>query len=401
MNIFPLIVRPCAWDSIDWLADMLVRPYEGKPLSTVPGHHAEAHLTAFVKEIDGTAPGNQTASKLPPLITLSKMPTTAAEFLGREEELTRLDEAWADETTHVVCLVAWGGVGKTALVNEWLGRMEKDHFRGADRVYAWSFYSQGTNEDRQVSADLFINDALTFFGDPNPEEGSPWDKGRRLAGLIKKYKTLLILDGLEPIQYPPGQMQGRLKDQSMQALLKELCHSQPGLCVITTRLKVKDLQHEENRSCLPLPLFQLSPETGARLLKNLGVKGTDRELNILYILGLFDRPAPPVAIVTLRQEPVIEGLTDELQSLTDAQWKYALSHLRDLHLLAPPEPTAAAPECTSKPWMKSIGHEFTEETTTIVYSNWGPSAPTWRPWPVFSGSPGRNRSLTSVNRLRP
>jgi tetratricopeptide (TPR) repeat protein len=402
MNIFPLIVRPCAWDSIDWLVDMQVRPYEGKPLSTLPDHQAEAHLTAFVKEIDGTAPGDQASQKPPPLITLSKMPTTAAEFLGREEELTSLDEAWVDETTHVVCLVAWGGVGKTALVNEWLARMGKDNFRGAERVYAWSFYSQGTREDRQVSSDLFINDALTFFGDPNPEEGSPWDKGRRLADLIKKYKTLLILDGLEPIQYPPGEMQGRLKDQSMQALLKELCHSQPGLCVITTRLRVTDLQHEENRSCLPLPLFQLSPETGARLLTTLGIAGTDKELkeavkeyrghalalrllagylkvvhdgdirkrdrvprlmdeeqegghaervmaayekflsgsaelNILYILGLFDRPAPPGAIETLRQEPVIAGLTDALQSLTDPQWKYALSHLRDLHLLAPPE----------------------------------------------------------------
>jgi hypothetical protein len=50
----------------------------------------------------------------------------------------------------------------------------------------------------RVSSDPFINDALTFFGDPDPTQGSPWDKGRRLAGLIRNYKTLLILDGLEP-----------------------------------------------------------------------------------------------------------------------------------------------------------------------------------------------------------
>jgi tetratricopeptide (TPR) repeat protein len=368
--------------------------------------HRETELTRLITQLTTDTPTPTKSHPLNPKsfkITLSKMPTTAAEFLGRDAELTSLDDAWQDETTHVVCLVAFGGVGKTALVNEWLARLEKDNFRAADRVYAWSFYSQGTREDRQVSSDPFINDALIFFDDPDPTEGSPWDKGRRLAHLIRQYKTLLILDGLEPIQYPPGEMQGRLKDQGMQALLKELCSTQPGLCVVTSRVKVTDLKHAENRSCLCLELSHLSEDTGARLLKELKIEGTDNELkqavkeykghalalrllsgylkvmhdsdirqrdkvprlsaeaqegghaervmaayetflsgtaelNILYLLGLFDRPAPPGAIETLCQPPIIEGLTHALQSLTDTQYKYALSHLRDLLLLAPPEP---------------------------------------------------------------
>jgi hypothetical protein len=32
----------------------------------------------------------------------------------------------------------------------------------------------------QVSADQFIAAALTWFGDPDPTQGSPWDKGERL-----------------------------------------------------------------------------------------------------------------------------------------------------------------------------------------------------------------------------
>ncbi len=42
-------------------------------------------------------------------------------------------------------------------------------------------YSQGAAEGRQVSADQFIAAALTWFGDPDPTAGSPWDNGERLA----------------------------------------------------------------------------------------------------------------------------------------------------------------------------------------------------------------------------
>ena len=73
--------------------------------------------------------------------------------------------------------------------------MAPEKYRGAERVYCWSFYSQGTS-DRAASADLFIDQALRWFGDSVPTAGSPWDKGERLAGYIRQERTLLILDGL-------------------------------------------------------------------------------------------------------------------------------------------------------------------------------------------------------------
>ncbi len=408
MKIFPLIVDQCAWTEIEWLNPIQARPTDGKPLAGRKKHTINKILTDFAIEIkkilkeqpppDVTAPDVGVKLK-PEKISLSKLPTTGSLLLGREKELETLDNAWNDKHTHILTLVAWGGVGKTALVNQWLNQMERKKFRGAEQVYAWSFYSQGTSEDRQVSADDFINDALIWFGDPDPTQGSPWDKGKRLADLVRKKKTLLILDGLEPLQYPPGEMQGELKDQSLKALLKELCRSQPGLCVVTTRVKVEDMEHAVNSTVNRMCLDDLSLETGAKLLEHLGVKGTVKELedtarefkghalalnllgrylavvhdgeirkkdlvprlteeekeggharrvmesyekflsgkpelNILYILGLFDRPAEMGAIDALRVEPAIEGLTDNLQNLSDAKWKFALKHLRDLNLLA-------------------------------------------------------------------
>lgn len=136
-------------------------------------------------------------------ISIARLPVTGPNLFGREVELKLLDEAWADPDTNIVTFVALGGVGKTALVNHWLARMAKERYRGVERVFAWSFYSQGTSDERAASADLFIDAALRWFGDDDPTKGSPWDKGERLADHIRRSRTLLVLDGLEPLQHPP------------------------------------------------------------------------------------------------------------------------------------------------------------------------------------------------------
>jgi tetratricopeptide (TPR) repeat protein len=340
-------------------------------------------------------------------VSTSKLPLTGRELFGRDGELKLLDEAWGDERTKIISFVAWGGVGKTALVNEWLNLMGEKNWQGAQRVYGWSFYSQGTTEDRQASSDTFLANALEWFGDKETAESakSAWDKGVRLAELVKEQKTLLILDGVEPLQYPPGPMKGRLKDQGLQGLLRELSRGMNGLCVITTREEIKDIEGQVGHSVKLVELENLSPEAGMQVLRKEGVKnGTDKELmqaseefgghalaltllgnflavvhkgeirkrdlipalmdeeeqgghakrvmksyeiwlkdnskaelDILYLMGLFDRPAEKGAIDALRAKPEIKGLTDNLAGLSEAKWKYAVEHLQELHLLGKEE----------------------------------------------------------------
>ena len=43
----------------------------------------------------------------------------------------------------ILAFTAHGGVGKSTLVNHWLAEMARDNYRGATRVFGWSFYSQG------------------------------------------------------------------------------------------------------------------------------------------------------------------------------------------------------------------------------------------------------------------
>jgi tetratricopeptide (TPR) repeat protein len=228
-------------------------------------------------------PASRVGTRKPPArsgpkkISIARLPITGSDLFGREEDIGFLDRAWANQQVNLVTIVAWGGVGKSTLVNHWLRRMAAEHYRSAQLVFGWSFYRQGTSGGTS-SADEFLDAALRWFGDPDPRLGTGWEKGERLAKLVGHRRTLLVLDGLEPLQNPPGAQEGRLREPSLQALLRELAGFNMGLCVITTRMPVADLSDYESSSALRRALEHLSNHAGAQLLRALGVKGDEAEL---------------------------------------------------------------------------------------------------------------------------
>jgi tetratricopeptide (TPR) repeat protein len=66
--------------------------------------------------------------------------------------------------------------------------------------------------------------------------------------------------------------------------------------------------------------------------------GESPERDILYLMGLFDRPAAMGAIEALKADPPIPGVTEQLQQLTEEDWGYALDNLRGDNLLAKEDP---------------------------------------------------------------
>jgi predicted ATPase len=213
----------------------------------------------------------------PRKISIARLPVTGSDIFGREDDIAFLDGAWANQEVNVVTIVAWAGVGKSTLVNHWLRRMASDRYRCAELVFAWSFYRQGSSGETSP-ADEFFDAALSWFGDPDPRLGTAWEKGERLAKLVASRRTLLLLDGLEPLQNPPGPREGRLREASLQALLRELAGFNTGLCVITTRTPVADLADHERTSALRRDLEQLPSDAGAKLLRSLGVHGSEADL---------------------------------------------------------------------------------------------------------------------------
>lgn len=406
MIFIPVLLRPCAWRAFTWLKDTQMLPRDGKSVSVDFKGNEDmvfAELANLIFEIVDN-PAYIPPAPPPPLwsppekIDISRLPETGAELFGRRKELELLANAWASDSTYIISLVAWGGVGKSTLVNKWLEQMKSDNYRGARRIYAWSFYSQGTSE-RVTSADQFINAALQWFGDTDPTAGSPWDKGERLARLIQSEKTLLLLDGLEPLQSPHAHERGKIKDPALVTLLTELAHKNQGLCIITTREEATDLA-EFSETVLRKDLEKISDEAGRALLRVGGVQGTDAELEqatrnfgnhalainllaaylhdiqghhvshaaeipdldipeekgkhprrvmaaferrfgdgaeveLLRMLGLYDRPADKASLRALRKHPPIHGLTDHIRKLTDAGWLRLIEKLRDYKLIAP------------------------------------------------------------------
>jgi predicted ATPase len=235
-------------------------------------------LTERVKKLLGAETARQLPKRSgPEKISVARLPVTGSDVFGREEDIVFLDEAWANQHVNVVTIVAWGGVGKSTLVNHWLREMAAEGYRSAKLVFGWSFYRQGTSGETS-SADEFLDAALTWFGDPDPRLGTGWEKGERLAKLVAHRRTLLILDGLEPLQNPPGAQEGRLREPSLQALLRELAAFNMGLCVITTRAPVADIAGHERTSALRRELERLPSDAGAKLLRAMRVKGDEETL---------------------------------------------------------------------------------------------------------------------------
>jgi tetratricopeptide (TPR) repeat protein len=58
-----------------------------------------------------------------------------------------------------------------------------------------------------------------------------------------------------------------------------------------------------------------------------------RQLAVLRLLGLFDRPATADCLAALRELPVIPCLTDPLAGIPDKDWNLALSRLTEINLL--------------------------------------------------------------------
>lgn len=421
ISVYPIVCEDCDWRSFDLLRNTLAAHAE-RPLinlSELEIQRALSRIThSIAKDLSQRAISALVADnpeRSDPLANgyFDRFPlgrdgvAWERRLIGRDQELSLLDLALAHARTNIVALVAWGGVGKTMLVRQWLQRGMHEGWLGRRRIYAWSFYSQGTNEDRQTSEDSFLAHALAWFGRQVEPSLPPWEKGRILAEAVEREGAIVILDGIEPLQYPPGPRGGQLRSVGVQSLLKHLARqtyedddaTRP-FCIVTTREPLSDLVELRRDTDAPwgrlvqIDLQNLNHEAGAAVLHQAGVTKAGRKksiepddnelqavsrevgghaltlmllgrylarahggdvrqrdqvqfseadrreqggatfrmlatferwfenegeiearaLAILRLLGLFDRPADEGCINTLREQPVIPGLTDPLFS---------------------------------------------------------------------------------------
>lgn len=290
IHFYPLLLTPTPRAGLDKVRDKNLRPRDAKPFSSYALHDRAQHMTDAADEIATlvekiaqrkTAEQTTTPAAKPAYLHISGLPETAYERLvGRNEELKHLDEAWADPKKNIISLIAEGGAGKSALVNEWIKRLQVDKYRGAEAVLGWSFYSQGSKE-RATSAEEFLNWTLDKLGIAVATTSAS-AKGEAIAEAMAERLVLLVLDGVEPLQYGLDKQQGELKDAGLRALLRRFASTPPGqthgLIVLTSRLSVKDIARWQNDAAPVVDVEKLSDDAGAALLRDNGVWGTDKEL---------------------------------------------------------------------------------------------------------------------------
>jgi len=345
--------------------------------------------------------------------------------------LKLLNNAWTkarrntENRPRILAFVAFPGQGKTSLVARWAVDLELRQWPDCEGVFAWSFYTQGSRDQSAISSEPFLAAAIDFFGDAKDKEFAAssvgaQDKGIRLAHIVGSRRCLLILDGIEPLQYAPtSPMPGEFKDPGVAMLLKGLAAGSRGLCVVTTRCGLSGLKAYLGRTVEEKALPRLPTEAGVELLQRAGVIGnlnkeirveldgggiflnefeqlvedvdghaltlqilggfltrahhgdirrrdridlqkadaeiqgghafraitayvnwliqdseeSRRELALLSLLGLFDRPATADCLEALRRSPAIPALTEPLVDLAGDDWELTLSALRDSMLL--------------------------------------------------------------------
>lgn len=289
----PLLLTPTPDDGLDEVRDKNLRPRGARPLSGFSRHDRQEHMKEAANEIAKIARriaehkgARQPTSRprQPVYVHTTGLPETGYQHLvGRVDELKRLDDAWPDGRVNILSLVAEGGAGKSALVNEWLKRLQAENYRRAEAVLGWSFYSQGTKE-RATSAEPFLDWALDKLRIKKNDIMSANAKGEAIAEAMMHRRVLLVLDGVEPLQHGLDNQLGQLKDHGLRALLRRFAETPPalahGLIVLTSRLAVKDIARWQETAAPLVDVGRLSDEAGAALLRDNGVWGTDRELRV-------------------------------------------------------------------------------------------------------------------------
>ncbi len=165
-------------------------------------------------------------------------------LVGREKEVAQLHAAFNDQDCSVVCVIAGGGYGKSSLVNQWLtefgGPAGPGWFSKVQSAYAYSFEGQGSTSLDAFSGKAFFEAAVQQVCGVDVSAGTTSDDAlqKRLWGYLRDKQFVLVLDGLEPAQYPDGdESAGAIKDDVFQSFIKGLTGvSGPRLTVITSRV---------------------------------------------------------------------------------------------------------------------------------------------------------------------
>ena len=204
-------------------------------------------------------------------------------FIGRWQELHELDQ-WAASGEAAMVYEAIGGIGKSALVWEWLESHAEAKIPGLAARIWWSFYERGS------SLRGFVRHALAYVNDADVEEYrhmDDWDALRRLVTALRAKPYLIVLDGFERLlaayhHLDKAQIRDdRVREDLRQStnpqdgdLMRALVDCAPSKILVTSRLMPKALEDCSRHYVLP----GLTPRDAESLVRAAGIKGSSQKI---------------------------------------------------------------------------------------------------------------------------
>ena len=208
-------------------------------------------------------------------IVWNNAPPSLAEWTGRKQLLKEINTDWEDARVRITGLIGFGGEGKSSLAREWVDRLLADISQPQpEGVFWWGFY-----ENRNV--DQFFDSALNYLSGGRidvKKVPSANMKAQIIAAMLGAGRHLFVLDGLEVLQYQDGDMYGSIRSLDLKAFLEFFAlQDHKSFCLVTSRAPLMDMislatyKHRD--------VDRLSPQDGRDLLRKLGVKGRNKELD--------------------------------------------------------------------------------------------------------------------------
>jgi hypothetical protein len=232
-----------------------------------------------------------------------ELPQSEDQFVQRPAITKWLNDAWNESQQsglpRLVVLHGLRGFGKTLSLNWWL---QKDGApaikRDGEAFVSWSFESCNPNEC-QPTADTFLGKLLDSLPATRMPDDTARDKARRAGEQLRNFRTLLVLDHIDTLLFPPqspnaGTFRVDAIDELFRTLLERPsdCSNKGGLlCVLVSSMPIKKYAHAS------LAVGPMSPEESRQLFQRLHVDTSDAKMTE-EVGGVLNHHPMSIALVS-------------------------------------------------------------------------------------------------------